>query len=804
MPPGTPFHAYLFPHYPSIRVDQFSQVRDFEPPPNVVHFLSHTHSDHIVGLQAKSFGSVVYCSQNAKEMLLRHEVLKERQFYDDNLRAEKNRTFKHLKVDPYRSIHGEIYYQGSRDLLRVLPLHTPTKIDISASEQVTVTLLDANHCPGAVMFLIEGEQGNVLHTGDFRAEPSFLDSIIHNQYLKPYLADCNSNDVSCTLDAIYLDTACVMQTDDVPPKDDATSGLMSLLQLYPSTTYFFINSWTWGYENVLKEIAQTFKCQIHFDRYKHTIYTHLNSEPVLAAIGTSDPSSTRFHACERFAKCEFVDVGSEPDDQGVWSTTSKLGQRVVYINPCDMSTAKWNDYQRDVRRRLQDGQEVNSLQCPLARHSSLPELKAFVSLFRPHSIIPNTLDPNLHGLDRLGINRMFASCLSGKVPISTAPVPTPFPTTALDGQDWEAVLRHIESLVKSGPSDAWRNSENVALKNMVGDDAIQVATIWMTPGMDTSIGRKLDLLRSVLSSGAEPSRRSRLGLSGFGFEPTGDDSASEGEEDARGRTMHKLFASPGAARRYDWDRSSDTMEPGSDDKVASPHKPLTPVSSPLRPVRVKKAPRKPEPPPTAGPSRLAGESEPRVASGTTKKSMAPIAPRILMRKPREAGQVEIAEHIPSPKGKRRLVDLELPFPKRSQPFRQVSPISQVSLGSPIDIHPPATPKRIKPSAAMMPPTSTRQRSPLWDGLSRAEGLKRRIDTINAIKAATPALCDSPRSEKLLKLDARYALELLKEKRREGSSVPRDSGRNLGNIVTQNLAVESIAQRMKLKPVVSIV
>jgi hypothetical protein len=47
--------------------------------------------------------------------------------------------------------------------------------------------------------------------------------------------------------------------------------------------------------------------QIHVDRYKHAVYTHI-SDPFLRALVTRDATSTRFHACERFERCSFVNV----------------------------------------------------------------------------------------------------------------------------------------------------------------------------------------------------------------------------------------------------------------------------------------------------------------------------------------------------------------------------------------------------------------------------------------------------------------------------------------------------------------
>jgi hypothetical protein len=77
---------------------------------------------------------------------------------------------------------------------------------------------------------VEGDQGAVLHTGDFRAEPWFLDYIRRNPFLQPYLAPPKAQDggqldekclgapLSKTLDSIYLDTASVLSTTEVPPK----------------------------------------------------------------------------------------------------------------------------------------------------------------------------------------------------------------------------------------------------------------------------------------------------------------------------------------------------------------------------------------------------------------------------------------------------------------------------------------------------------------------------------------------------------------------------------------------------------
>lgn len=38
-------------------------------------------------------------------------------------------------------------------------------LDDIGKETMTVTLIDANHCPGSVMFLFQGYFGSILYTG---------------------------------------------------------------------------------------------------------------------------------------------------------------------------------------------------------------------------------------------------------------------------------------------------------------------------------------------------------------------------------------------------------------------------------------------------------------------------------------------------------------------------------------------------------------------------------------------------------------------------------------------------------------
>lgn len=161
-----------------------------------------------------------------------------------------------------------------RKLAKPLPLDTPTTIELAPGNSIRVTLIDANHCIGAVMFLIEGDGKAVLYTGDIRAETWWVNSIVQNPVLAPYALGLRS------LDCIYLDTTFATKRAPYkafPSKAEGIKELLEKVSTYSQDTVFYFHSWTFGYENVWVALSSFLDSRIHLDSYRTRIYGSLSS-----------------------------------------------------------------------------------------------------------------------------------------------------------------------------------------------------------------------------------------------------------------------------------------------------------------------------------------------------------------------------------------------------------------------------------------------------------------------------------------------------------------------------------------------
>ena len=229
-------------------------------------------------------------------------------------------------------------YKPLKNLLKPLPLDTPTQIELSPRNNIQVTLLDANHCIGAVMFLIEGQGRAVLYTGDVRSEPWWINALMRSPFVLPFAAAGPK-----TLDNIYLDTTFASKEDvhcEFPTKADGLAELLDKLSDYPPDTIFYFHAWTFGYEDVWLLLSGFLGSAIHVDRYRHGIYTSLGGPavpggcaaretPALCGFNAGNTAqrgcltrdtAARIHSCEKNTRCGVID-------------TAVAQGRVVWITP---------------------------------------------------------------------------------------------------------------------------------------------------------------------------------------------------------------------------------------------------------------------------------------------------------------------------------------------------------------------------------------------------------------------------------------------------------------------------------------
>lgn len=125
-------------------------------------------------------------------------------------------------------------------------------------EGTEVTLLDANHCPGAAMFLIKTIPGYVyLHVGDFR----------WHEKMKEYpalRAVCPSTGSRKRLEAIYLDTTYLNPKYDFPKQAASILAVRKIVvnEAAKNDVLFLFGAYSIGKERVFMEVRVFATCRL--------------------------------------------------------------------------------------------------------------------------------------------------------------------------------------------------------------------------------------------------------------------------------------------------------------------------------------------------------------------------------------------------------------------------------------------------------------------------------------------------------------------------------------------------------------
>lgn len=297
------------------------------PEPGAVYFLSHFHSDHYGGLGPRWSDRTLYCSTVTARLVVAQ-----------------------LGVDPKW----------------VVPLQIDPNTEHDIGCGVSVTLLDANHCPGSAMFLFKCGGKTALHTGDFRYEPRIV---------PPYVTH---------VDLLHIDTTFCSNEYDFPPQSKVESTVVSLITR--ADILYVIGAYVIGKERILVKIIRELKRKIFVENERFMILKFLDLPSDVMDYFTVNPEETNVHVVS-MSKLSAKKLAEMYEKE-----YSKKYAGVVGFSPTG-----WVYPECVPKRSPEKGIRPYSMRkcgkcliycVPYSEHSSFSELRAFVRRVNPDSIYP--------------------------------------------------------------------------------------------------------------------------------------------------------------------------------------------------------------------------------------------------------------------------------------------------------------------------------------------------------------------------------------------------------------------------------
>ncbi|XP_021486668.1 DNA cross-link repair 1A protein isoform X1 [Meriones unguiculatus] len=287
------------------------------------YFLTHFHSDHYAGL-SKDFTMPVYCSEITGNLLK-------------------------------KKLHVQAQY------VHQLPMDTECIVD-----GVKVVLLDANHCPGATMILFQLANGAVLlHTGDFRADPSMERSVLAGRKVH----------------TLYLDTTYCSPEYTFPSQQEviqfAINTAFEAVTLNPRALVV-CGTYCIGKEKVFLAIADVLGSKVGMSQEKYKTLQCLNI-PEISSLITTDMCNSSVHLLPM----------TQVNFKGLQSHLKKCGgkyDQILAFRPTGWTHSNNITSIAGITPQMKGNISIYGI--PYSEHSSYLEMKRFVQWLKPQKIIP--------------------------------------------------------------------------------------------------------------------------------------------------------------------------------------------------------------------------------------------------------------------------------------------------------------------------------------------------------------------------------------------------------------------------------
>ncbi|EDQ88949.1 uncharacterized protein MONBRDRAFT_8472, partial [Monosiga brevicollis MX1] len=350
-------------------------------------FLSHYHADHYGGLNDKWAAGPIYASPPTARLVIDF-----------------------LEVDP-KWIHE-------------LPFDETHTID-----DVEVTLMDANHCPGAAMLLFGVRNQHApeqrmyhLHTGDCRFHPRMLDH--------PTLQGIH-------IENLYLDTTYANPKYTFPPQEDTIEfcarTIAAELEAHRGRTLVLVATYSIGKEKILLRAHELVGARVEVTERKWKMLNHclpianletiFTTEHLPAHVTTTQAASVRivgWHELGNMAPGGWTFLPDYPKLHEMLDFYASRFDRIVAFYPTGWTytlsqavrerqaiTASQSHAQTlaeastEARAHLtarpavlhaaETKNKVTVYTVPYSEHSSFDELRALVSGIRPTNVVPTVL-----------------------------------------------------------------------------------------------------------------------------------------------------------------------------------------------------------------------------------------------------------------------------------------------------------------------------------------------------------------------------------------------------------------------------